>query len=275
MKISAWVFGLFTAALLGAAPPDHALQWVHRGDDAYERGEYAAAVHFYERAETETTDPGLVSFNKAAALYRLGRYLEAAQAYRCSQEDATGARRARVHYDLGNCLAQQAGERDAVLLERAVRSYEACLRDPAADAELRAMANTNLRIVHALWKQAQAAKAEPERGGQDHPRADRPGHHDSAQRPQENRHDRTDGQPDDEGAIADQNTSGAVPTDRLPPPGAGNLPPVPDDDQLVPLSAEATAAYLRQAAARIERTRWEARQRHRHAALPVAGIKDW
>ena len=49
-------------------------------------GRGGGRAEHYEAAEVRITDPGLTSFNKAAALYRLGRYGEAERHYRTALE---------------------------------------------------------------------------------------------------------------------------------------------------------------------------------------------
>src|SRR5271156_4871 len=99
---------LLAVALVSAAPADRADDELRQGNLAFERGDYDGAMRHYEQAEIEITDPGLVAFNEAAALYRLGQYAEAAEHYLRARDDAIGPRRARLLYDLGNCLVQQA-----------------------------------------------------------------------------------------------------------------------------------------------------------------------
>jgi hypothetical protein len=55
-------------------------------------------------------------------------------------------------------------------------------------------------------------------------------------------------------------------------PGKGNLPVIPDQEQLQPLSPEDTAAYLDQLAERILRERREYR---RQAGMAPPNVKDW
>ena len=62
-------------------------------------------------------------------------------------------------------------------------------------------------------------------------------------------------------------------TEERPPPGKGNLPPIPDRDKNLPSSAEATAAYLEKAAERIAKERREHQRRATHVSPP--GTLDW
>src|SRR5580693_7795049 len=87
--------------LAGAAPELTPEDYVRKGNAAFEREDYNAALEAYSRAEERTTTPGLVAHNKAATFFRLARYDEAARAYESSLEDATGPRAAALLYDLG------------------------------------------------------------------------------------------------------------------------------------------------------------------------------
>src|SRR5262245_39430200 len=120
LRTSSGWFGLLALALVSATPAGDPLQLVRQGNAAFERGDYPAALRFYEQAEPLITDPGLVASNKAAALYRLERYRDAELHYRYCLSDTTGQRRAEVLYDLANCLVQQEQGRSAKLLSDAI-----------------------------------------------------------------------------------------------------------------------------------------------------------
>ena len=100
---------LLLTALVGisAAYPPDAEMLLRLGNDAFDRQDYSAALDYYEKAAALTHDPGKISFNKAAAYYRLERFKEAIECYRRALEDDQAApeRRARAHYDLGNARA--------------------------------------------------------------------------------------------------------------------------------------------------------------------------
>src|SRR5262249_36018685 len=158
--------------LLAAAPPPDPEELVRQGNAAFAREDYAAAVDYYSRAEDGTLDPGLVAYNKAAALYRLAGqpdnaarrgslYREAELQYRCTLEGAAGARRAGALYGLGNSLLQQGLRRGPAVLQDAVRCYEECLREPELAPELADDARHNLELARLLWLQARENPSKP------------------------------------------------------------------------------------------------------------------
>lgn len=194
-------------AILGisAAAPS-AEDVVRQADDAFARQDYAGALKLYEKAEPLTLDPGLISFNRAAAHYRLGQHKEAIECYRrCLQDDAASAeRRARAHFDLGNALVEyaciepyqlteaiagfpisislnrSAHGNNPTLLAEAVAEYRACLHQPNLPAELRADARFNLELAQLLWLKARERLTAEQKnpGSQDkptYPDKDKPG----------------------------------------------------------------------------------------------------
>jgi hypothetical protein len=64
-----------------------------------------------------------------------------------------------------------------------------------------------------------------------------------------------------------------IQTDQRSAPGKGNLPPVPDEDKLVPLAPEDASAHLRRALDRVLKERREHQQRS--ARTPAGSVKDW
>ena len=265
---------LLAAALLPGTVADQAERALRAGESAFDRADFQAALAHYTSAEFGTSDPGLAAFNRATALYRLGRFSEAAGYYTRALEDATGTRTARTLYNLGNSLVQEARDQDAALLERAVKTYERCLREPALDASLGQDARANLKLAKALLVRAKAARGSSQDQSSD-----------SRQQNPDPRSRSAHGVTQDSGS--DDSSPGA-PRDKrpgtpgidaqprasseTPPPGAGNLPSIPDRDDLTPLSPEATAAYLEQVAARVLRER---RGSRRPAPAHSANILDW
>src|SRR5205823_9101099 len=91
-----WWFVPWAVLAVAAVPAVEAERLLRSGNDAFERGAFDEAVEWYTKAEDGATDPGRVAANKAAALYRLGRYREAELHYVRGLEDAAGPRRARL-----------------------------------------------------------------------------------------------------------------------------------------------------------------------------------
>ncbi len=265
-------------SLLGAAPLADADELVREGNATFHRGDFAAAAWLYEQAEVYTRDPGLVAYNKAAALYRRGDYREAELHYRRSLEDADASRRLRLLYDLGNCLVQRADSQDVALLDEAIRFYEQCLSQTELDATLASDVRHNLELAKLLWLKAKAAKEERDRrnpnagddesnsSGNRNPLFPRGGDQERAATDPFGKAAHLPNQPGDAALEKTQNEG-------TPPPGKGNLPPLPDDEDLVVLSPEDTVEHLRRATARIAQERQEHRQRT--ASLPFRGGMDW
>jgi tetratricopeptide (TPR) repeat protein len=266
-----WWLVPLALTLTSALPVEDVERLVRRGNEAFDREDYTAAVADYARAEDYVTDPGLVAFNKGAALYRLGRFREAELHYLRCREDATGERLARVLFDLGNSILQQARDRDASRLEQAIAHYEECLSHLEAGPELRDDARCNLQLARALLIKAKASKDPSNPEGSD-----------PKDYPNEPRHGKGEYGPDSldprsrARAVTDPRgdaTREPGSSQQRPPPGMGNLPLLPDQDELAPLSPEDTAEYLRQVAARILRERREHKQQTTSPAAHT--FMDW
>ena len=271
-----WFAGLtFTA--LAAAPVLRPDDLVRQGNAAFERGDFAGAVELYARAEERTTDPGLIAFNEAAALYQLGRYRDAELRLRRCQEDATGSRRGRVLYNLGNCLVQEARSRNPSRLREAINTYQQCLQQDGIEPELAADARHNLEVARLLLQKAQSSRESQNESSEDQG---------ATPQPEEQRNDARPGGDqamttlpngmDRAGQAVNQTgdrKTAPNKTDQLPPPGKGNLPPIPDDEELNAMSPEDAAQHLKQAASRIAQERREYRERPIPA--PPANVRDW
>ena len=55
---------------------------IQRGNDLYNKGEYAKALLLYKRAEQRGSDPAAAAFNQGNCLFRMNRFSDAAAAFR-------------------------------------------------------------------------------------------------------------------------------------------------------------------------------------------------
>ena len=279
--------GLFAAALCAtaAAPAPDWRTLLRQGDAAYERGDYTAAAALYEQAGDRSTDPGLVSFDLAAAQYRLALASdadrprlaqEAEQSYRCCIEPDS-PRRAPALYGLGNALLLKADGRDADALTAAIAAYEQCLAQANLDVELADDARHNLEQARLQLLQIAPAGAHPkdEPSTGDGPPKPKPPPDKTPGSPQNPTHDQsgTKVKPDGSGKPAKQEEGMKSVETTAPTPGEGNLPPVPDRADLPPLSAEDAERHLELAAERIQED-FKAHRRAK-AAAPAANVRDW
>ncbi len=161
-RIGTLAAALLAVVCISAAPGPEVDALIRQGNEAFANEKYAEAIRFYEQAEARTFDPGLVAFNKAASLYRLGRHREAIICYRQALDDveAPPTRRARTWFDLGNALLGAADGRADELAD-AVSAYRACLAQPELSDGLRASARTNLEIAQLRWLKARPKERDP------------------------------------------------------------------------------------------------------------------
>jgi tetratricopeptide (TPR) repeat protein len=274
-------------ALVAAGPAADPEALVRQGNAAFARQDYAAAIDLYTRAEDRIIDPGLVAFNKATALYRqgaateeaarrLGLYRDAELHYRRALEDAAGQRRLGALYGLGTSLVQQGTGRGAAPLQEAVRCFEECLKQPDLDASFADDVRHNLELAKLLWLQAKNNRSSPDAnppdGSDDSPKKD-PTRPESLQPGGDDPGGASPSAKGDKVRVQAEPGKTPIPTDQQPAPGTGNLPPVPDRDELVPMAPEDAAAHLERAAAKVLRERREHQQRS--ARPPASSVKDW
>lgn len=266
-----WTLVLISSALISAAPASRALDLVRAGNEAFARGDFALAVDRYNQAEERITDPGLVAFNQAAALYRLGRYREAELYYLRCREDAIGERLTRLLYNLGTTVLLESRGSDARWLDRAIAYYEECLRQEPISLELLEDVQTNLKMARQLRLQAKEKPPESP-----NPDSKQPEENDDAKSRNQGGFEPERGSLDAKG----QRRYGpnAMPGEKGPQgteqqaPGTGNLPPIPDDEKLLPLPPADAEAYLKNAAQRI----LIERQKQLRNSIPSArNVLDW
>jgi tetratricopeptide (TPR) repeat protein len=262
--------------LVSAAPSPEVEDLVRKGNAAFERQEYDEALKLYEQAEERATDPGLVAFNKGAALFWLERYAEAERCFeRCLEDGAAPPeRQARAWYDLGNTRLQLGQDYNPKVLAEAIHCYRRCRNHPAADDELKAKAAHNLELARLLWLKA---RANPKSQDNQSRKEDQPTY------PQKHKDERQVDpfdQTGDKGTPAGQgHTQEEHPADGKEKPidkqdtaaGRGNLRTLPDDDKLVPLDAREAEEHLQRLVSQITR------EQRSPATAPrqVEGVKDW
>ncbi|MBI2808367.1 MAG: VWA domain-containing protein [Planctomycetes bacterium] len=263
---------LVLLAMLGVSAADgpEAEMLVRQGTQAFAETDFEEAVKLFEKAETLTLDPGRVAFNKAAALYRLGRFREAIDSYRrCLEDDRIPAeRRARARFDLGNALVQYAKEQDAGLLAEAVATYRACLLESNLPAALRQDARHNLEIAQLQWLKARQNETEEKDGPKSRP-------------PDYPKDDGTDPKKNGDSKYVPVDPKNDQHADKpaMRKPGdksrnlqSGVLTTLPDSETVRPLSLDETLTRLEILARRIAAER----RAHRNLARPAQlTTKDW
>jgi tetratricopeptide (TPR) repeat protein len=269
-------------ALVAANPPAPPDDLIRQANDAFARGDVDTAEALYVQAEERAPDPGLVAFNKGAALYRRGDFRRAELCFRRALGDADipADRRGRGLYNLGNCLVRQAGETDVKLLQSAIDCYEMTLRE-STDEGIRSDAGHNLEVAKLLWAKARARRPQGDRDPEweDPPRDPKRPPPDPGKQPENAGNDgmgEQSKQPDpsakvDVGKGPDK---GVTPKEtEKATPGQGNLPVLPDTDEVKSLSPEDARAKLDHEIQRIRRERQKLREEAAQGERPRAN--DW
>ncbi len=94
---------------------------MRQGNGLYNRGKYDEALSRYQMAEVLEPDATAIHFNLGNALFRLGRYQEAARELELVMIDKKPERRSNAMYNMGN-VAFKAGQ-----LDQAIQAYAGAL----------------------------------------------------------------------------------------------------------------------------------------------------
>jgi tetratricopeptide (TPR) repeat protein len=273
MKKRTRLLPLLLLPLLGAAWSATPDDLVRQGNAALARKDYAAALRLFDQASDRTTDPGLVAFNRGVALYQQGDFAQAESYFRLCLPDAHGPRKSAALYNLADCLVQQAGERDSRRLQEAIDLYRQCLRQEDVDEPLAAQAAHNLELAGLLWVRASAPREEqPHTGSSNEDPSPPPPTGSEDPLSNESQLGAQASRTGDPRRLPGDQGPKPTPTNQQSP-GKGDLPVVPDRDELMPMSPEEAAQHLQQA---LERVLQEQRAHRQHTLRPPSqNAPDW
>ncbi|MGC4116691.1 MAG: tetratricopeptide repeat protein [Myxococcales bacterium] len=100
------------ASAAGLFEANHPL--VKQGTDAYQKGDYEAALKAYEQAERELPDSPELQYNLGDVYMKLKRADDAKRAYETALKKAPDSLKSRDYFNLGNALAELNQKDDAV-----------------------------------------------------------------------------------------------------------------------------------------------------------------
>ena len=109
---------------------------VARGNDAFARQDYDAALDAYDEASVDLPESAVVFFNKGAAFYGKEDYDKAREFFdKAALASPDGALEAKSLYNLGNCAFRQAERQKDADLEKAIAAYQESIKFYSAALE--------------------------------------------------------------------------------------------------------------------------------------------
>lgn len=259
-----------------------------QAETALQSADYQQAIQIYVEVEDSVTDPGIVAYNKALALYQLA--LEQAERkqekellrdslahFRYCQNDPLPERRARALLGQGNCLLRLNPKYRAVV-QQAIDSFRRVLSS-TTNKELLEQAKHNVELARLLWLDAQERPPrdpdeDPKNNGTDNSNQD----DEPDKKDGDNQGDKPKtsvGQKDRKKVVKDKaaDKQGPQKSDDPPPAGQGNKPLAVQDLPLANLSEGNAQEQLSEAAQRIRLER--RKYRFQAAKQAMQAVKDW
>jgi Ca-activated chloride channel homolog len=132
-----------TALFFGAAHADSFNGMVKKGNSAFTGGDFKQALEFYRQAEAERPETPELQYNIGSALYKEGKYEEAADKLEKSFVTEDIKNEAKGHYNLGN-VYYRTGD-----YQKAIASYQKALELAPDDID----AKYNLELARKMLKE--------------------------------------------------------------------------------------------------------------------------
>jgi len=137
------LFFLFSYCIVHAQPE---IQWIEKGNIAYQKGNYTEAIQYYNKALEINSNNAILRFNLANALEKNKQYAEAALHYSNAIQLANNSSlKANAYYNQGVALAKQNQ------LAEAIQSFKQSLLLQPQDNDAR----DNLQKALMQWQQMQ------------------------------------------------------------------------------------------------------------------------
>lgn len=239
---------LMLFVLVAADQQEASLQAGYR---AWLQSDLPKALQQYEQALRHSRDPGYLACELGCLHAQAGNYRDAAEWFRRSLEDATGLRRVKAAYGHATALTHAAhgytGKRAVAMLKQAMQSFELAKREALAHPEARAYfddAEHNLAIARTLMAQKQNEPEPPEDMVEEQP---------TPSLPQPLNNNEGNGNSRRGAPLTGNNTPGEGQGGGDSNAGRGNLPPLPDDEKVPPISATEAQRRLQELLQRLRR----------------------
>ncbi len=143
MKYRSVICVVFVFLPLLTAHADNFVGSVKKGNSAFKEGNFGKALEFYHQAEVDRPEMPELQYNIGAALYKEGKYEEAAEKLQKSFITDDVKNEAMAHYNLGN-VYYKSGD-----YQKAIQAYQKSLELSPDDID----AKYNLELARKMLKE--------------------------------------------------------------------------------------------------------------------------
>jgi tetratricopeptide (TPR) repeat protein len=149
-----------------ATNPRAAAEQIAEGNKLLDQGDYRGALSAYDRAAEKLPDAAEVPYNRGVALYRMGEFEKAGQAFQNSLKPGHPALEARAKYNLGRCAHAAAMQKHDDLpaaineLSRAIGFYGDAMQLAPQDEDARKNQQLAQRLREYLRRRLEEQKKE-------------------------------------------------------------------------------------------------------------------
>ena len=144
-KRTAKLLGILLLIMIGSPSPgfaDSTAGAVRKGNEAYEKGDYPAALKFFIDAQLKEPDNPDIYYNIGNSQYKLEEYDAAVKSYRQAIKSKDSSLQQKARYNMGNAMVR------LKRLKEAVSEYESALKIDSEDRE----AKENLEFVKKMME---------------------------------------------------------------------------------------------------------------------------
>lgn len=153
MKVSYLIISILISTFVYA---QNERKFIREGNKLYNDSNFEESEVSYRKAIDELPDSYSAAFNLGDALYKQGKFEEAANQFQAlANKDLSKEELAKVYHNLGNSLLQSKDEKGQARLQESIDAYKQALRNNSEDLETKYNLSYAMRMLQQQQQQQQ------------------------------------------------------------------------------------------------------------------------